>query len=146
MRQLILLVVGMAMFACDTFEETWEPGQTDLFANQSFTVAAGDSLVIGRIAFGGTGATRNHELAGAFTSDGPTRLIILEQLEYVEFMSGRTFQTTWESGTTTSGSWDFTAEPNGYHFIVDNRGSANPVTVTATITFRQEELVSVRQL
>lgn len=141
-----ILPIGFLLLGCDNIQQTWEPAETALFENRAFVVAPGDSLLIGRIAFGATGGTRNHELAGSFTSSAPTRLIILPQLELVEFQSGREYEATWDSGLTTSGAWDFEAEPNGYNFVVDNRGVSSEVTVTATIRFRQEELVDVRRL
>lgn len=136
----------MMGIGCEKFEQTWEPAQTALVENQQFTIAAGDSFLIGRIAFGGTGATRNHEFAGSFVASQPTKLIILEQFELLEFQAGRPYETTWESGLTISASWDFPVEPNGYHFIVDHREGRTEVIVDATIIFRQEELVNVTRM
>ena len=79
--------------------------------------------------------------AGLSSWNREIREINVLQPDFLNFEANQAFEPTFDSGQSTSITFDIPVDPGGYQFVIDNRGSTTPVNITATIVLAQEEVI-----
>ena len=140
-KGLFLLIHILLASACGRSSAEFTATERTLLRNTPFEIPAGEWVVIGRIVFVEQGNSRNQRFTGSVQAASPLNLLILEQPDFLNFEANQAFETTFDSGQSTSITFDIPVDPGGYQFVIDNRGSTTPVNITATIVLAQEEVI-----